>query len=73
LRPEPKEDTIWSVNDKPKNNIAGKNNKTCSMRLIFLCSRGKNKENRRNEGGITPEVAKPILPQNSFEDPSSRK
>jgi len=37
------------------------------MKLIFLCSRGKNKENKRNEAGMIPDVVKLILPHRSIE------
>jgi len=69
----PSEETIWSVNDKPKNDIAGKLNNINIKRLIVLCSLGKRIEKRRNAAGIIPDVVKLILPQKIFQEGSSKK
>jgi hypothetical protein len=54
------------VKDKPRNSIAGEDKKTNSMKLMFRCSRGKNKVNRRKEAGMIPDVVKLILPHRSI-------
>jgi hypothetical protein len=61
------------VKERTKNNRAGKPSRINLVELIFLCSRGKRRANRRKEGDMNAELAKPILPQNNLKALSLRK
>jgi hypothetical protein len=61
------------VNDNPKNNNAGNPQIASLSELTLLCSFGKMIENKRNAVGIILEDAKPIFPQNNFEELSVKR
>jgi hypothetical protein len=61
------------VNDNPKNNIEGKLKNINLNELRLLCSLGKSNEKQKNAEGITPDVAKLILPQKTFHRGSLKK
>lgn len=65
--PEPREETIRSVNDDTKKNTEGNasNNSFAEFKPLF--SPGNSNAKKRNAAGIIPADAKLILPANNME------
>jgi hypothetical protein len=55
------------VNDNPKNKTEGEKMYNSFAELNLFCSVGKSREKHRNAAGVSPDVAKPILPQKRIE------